>query len=256
MTKTSTILALALLLLATPLRAERVLVFAAASLTDALTALEPAFEAATGHDLVLSFAGSAALARQIRFGAPADLYISAQADWMDLLQAEGRIVEGTRQDLLSNSLVLIAPGPAPADAAPPVLSADTPLATWLGNGRLALALTEAVPAGIYARAALEHLGQWEALAPRVVEADNVRAALALVALGEAALGITYATDARAEPRVHVVATIPPESHPPIRYPIARVAGADRPAARAALDFLTGLEARAVYAAQGFTEPAP
>ncbi len=228
--------------------AERVTVFAAASLTDAMAGIEAGFEAATGHDLVVSLAGSSALARQIQMGAPADVFVSANPGWMDALEADGLIAPGTRRDLLTNSIVLIAADP---DAAPVGIGPGLDLAGLIGEGRLAMALVDAVPAGIYGRAALERLGLWETVAPRVAQADNVRAALAFVATGEAPYGIVYATDAAAEDDVTVIGTFPPDTHPPILYPAAALAGRDTPPVRAFLDYLGGAEAREAFAAQGF-----
>jgi molybdate transport system substrate-binding protein len=243
------LLALLSLCLALPgaARAEQVTVFAAASLATAFDAIAPAFEAATGHRLVAAFAGSSALARQIDRGAPADLFIPASADWMDWLAARGRIDPNRRFDLLGNRLVLVAHGAA----APAALGPAFDLAGRLGDGRLAIAQTDAVPAGIYGRAALQSLGLWDGVADRLAETDNVRAALALVALGAAPLGVVYATDAAAEPRVSVIGTFPADSHPPIVYPAAPVVGADGAAATALLAFLRGPTARAAFAAQGF-----
>lgn len=221
--------------------------FAAASLKAALDEIEPGFEAATGHGLTVSFAGSSALARQIEAGAPADVFVSANPGWMDRLETAGRLQPGTRRDLLRNALVLIAHDPG---AAPLEIGADTDLAARLEGGRLAMALVEAVPAGIYGKAALTHFGLWEDLAPQVAQADNVRAALALVAAGAAPLGIVYATDAQAESRVTVIARFPEGSHPPIIYPAATVEGAD-PAAAALMAYIAGPGARAVFEAQGF-----
>ena len=232
---------------ATPAKAERLTVFAAASLTDAMAAVEAGFEAATGHEVAVSLAGSSALARQIEAGAPADVFISANPGWMDELEAAGRLAPGTRVDLLRNALVLIAHGPG---AAPVEIGPGLDLAARLGEGRLAMALVEAVPAGIYGKAALERLGLWEDVAPRVAQADNVRAALALVATGAAPYGIVYATDARAEDDVTAIGTFPAETHPPILYPAAAIAGAEGPAA-AFLDYLAGPEARAAFEAEGF-----
>lgn len=229
-------------------RAEDVVVFAASSLANALTEIEPGFEASTGHDLVVSLAGSSALARQIRQGAPADVFISANPGWMDALEAEGLVETGTRFDLLTNSLVLIAHDP---DAEPVAVGPDMDLAHVLGDGRLAMALVDAVPAGIYGKAALDNLGQWESVAPHVVQTSNVRAALALVALGEASHGIVYATDARAEDGVTVIGQFPPQSHPPIAYPAAGIAGRTGPAAVALLSYLRGPEARDAFEAAGF-----
>lgn len=241
---------LALLALAAgPLRAETVTVFAAASLGDALAAVAEPWETETGHEVVVSAAASSAVARQIAAGAPADIVISANPQWMDWLEGEGRIEPGTRRDLLANRLVLI--GGAGAEP----VAEGAPLAPQildrLGMGRLAVALTEAVPAGIYARAALEAMGAWDALRPRLAEADNVRAALALVATGAAPLGIVYATDAKAEPRVAVLLVFAEETHPPIRYPAARVAGRGGAAADAFLAYLGTSEARAIFERAGF-----
>jgi molybdate transport system substrate-binding protein len=229
--------------------AERITVFAAASLGTALREVEARFEAATGHDLVVSLAGSSALARQIAAGAPADVFVSASPDWMDALEAEGLIAEGTRFDLIGNRLVLAAHG---TETAPVEIGPGLDLAALLGEGRLAMALVDAVPAGVYGKAALVHFGLWEEVAPRVAQTDNVRAALALVATGEAPFGIVYATDAAAEAGVRVAATFPEESHPPIVYPAAAVAGSET--ATAFLDWLRGAEARSVFEAHGFTGP--
>ncbi|WP_224826155.1 molybdate ABC transporter substrate-binding protein [Cognatishimia sp. MH4019] len=237
----STLFSMALLwLCASAAWAERVTVFAASSLTSVLGEIAAEFETETGHEVTLSVAGSAALARQILSGAPADIFLSANPDWMDAVK--GETVPGTRRELLGNRLVLIAP--APSDPVP--LTADA-LTARLVDGPLAMALFEAVPAGQYGKAALEHLGLWTTLAPKVAQTDNVRAALALVALGEAHLGIVYATDAQADPRVTTVATFDPESHPPIRYPVAALT--DRPVTHAFLDHLTA--SRAIFERHGF-----
>jgi molybdate transport system substrate-binding protein len=225
-----------------------VTVFAAASLTTAMTEIAGRFEADTGHDVTLSLAGSSALARQIRQGAPADVFISANPGWMDAVEEAGLIAPGTRVDLLGNALVLVAADPA---AAPLEIGPRTDLAGRLDGGRLAMALVDAVPAGLYGKAALETLGLWAELAPRVVQADNVRAALALVALGEAPYGIVYATDARAEDDVTVVGRFPPGSHPPVIYPAAGLRGRTGPAAADFLAYLRGPGARAVFEAEGF-----
>ena len=235
-------------LTATAVAAERVTVFAAASLANALAEIEADFEAATGHDAVISLAGSSALARQIQQGAPADIFISANPGWMDALETEGLIAPGTRRDLLTNALVLVA---ADRQAAPVEIGPRLDLAGLLGDGRLAMALVEAVPAGIYGKAALESLGLWKAVAPQVAQADNVRAALALVAAGAAPYGIVYATDATAEPRVARIGTFPAESHPPIVYPVAAIGAQATEAAADFLDYLSGAEARAAFARQGF-----
>ncbi|MBE3639993.1 molybdate ABC transporter substrate-binding protein [Mangrovicoccus algicola] len=241
-------LSLAAVLLAGPAAADTVTVFAAASLKDAMDRIAPAFHEATGHDLAVSLAGSSALARQIEAGAPADVFISANETWMDHLDDAGLIAADTRFDLAGNALVMAGP-----DGAAPVVLDDTLTAT-LGEGKLAMALVDAVPAGIYGKAALSSLGLWDAVAPQVAQADNVRAALALVAMGAAPLGIVYATDAAAEPRVDVVATFPADSHDAILYPAAALAGHEGAAAAAFLDYLQGDEAGAVLTELGFTLP--
>lgn len=229
-------------------QADNVTVFAAASMTTAMDQIGPQFEAATGHDLTVSFAGSSALARQIQQGAPADIFISVNSDWMDLLETEGLIEDGTRFDLLNNSIVLVA-----ADSAvPPVeIGPDMDLAALLGEGKLAMAQVDSVPAGIYGKAALENLGQWPAVKAQVVQTKNVRAALAFVALGEAPYGIVYATDARADKNVTVAGRFPPDTHPPIVYPAAGVAGRTGPAVADFLSYLRGPAARMAFEAEGF-----
>jgi len=228
--------------------AEEITVFAAASMTNAMAEVEERFEAAAGHDVTLSLAGSSALARQIQQGAPADIFISANPGWMDRLEEDGLVEAGTRFDLLHNAIVLIAAG---TEAAPVEIGPDMDLAGHLGDGRLAMALVDAVPAGIYGKAALESLGLWDAVAPKVSQADNVRAALAFVATGEAPYGIVYATDAVAEDNVTVVGTFPAETHPPIVYPAAALAESDSAVNQAFLDFLRSPEARAAFERQGF-----
>jgi len=238
----------AALLPATVAQAESVTVFAAASMTNAMQEIEERFEAASGHELVVSLAGSSALARQIQQGAPADVFISANPGWMDRLESEGLIEEGTRFDLLNNSIVLIAHG---RDAAPVEIGPDMDMAGLLDGGRLAMAMVDAVPAGIYGKASLASLGLWDGIAREVAQADNVRAALALVAAGEAPYGIVYATDAAASDNVTVVATFPADSHPPIVYAAADVEGRDTEAETAFMEFLRGPEARAAFERQGF-----
>jgi molybdate transport system substrate-binding protein len=231
--------------------AAEITVFAAASLKTAFDELVPLYEHASGEDVTVAFAGSSALARQIEAGAPADLFISANVGWMDELEAASLILPESRTDLLGNTLVLVAPdGEAPDLRIGP----DMQLSAALGQGRLAMALVEAVPAGIYGRAALVSLHQWEAVAHRVAQADNVRAALALVATGAAPLGIVYATDAIADPRVSVVGAFPASSHPPIVYPAALLAEGRVEAAGAFLEWLSGPRAGEIFAAAGFTRP--
>ena len=225
-------------------------VFAAASMKTALEAVGGMFEEASGHSVTLSLAGSSALARQIQHGAPADVFVSANRSWMDHLEALGRIDPATRIEVAGNRLALVVPaGDAAAGA-----TVGQALARLESGDRVALALVAAVPAGIYARASLESLGLWRSVEPHVVQADNVRAALKLVAMGEADFGIVYATDARAEDAVRVVALAPRDSHPEIVYPAAAVAGRGSAAARDFLNFLRSGAASRIFAAQGFSPP--
>ncbi|KUJ73317.1 molybdenum ABC transporter substrate-binding protein [Ruegeria marisrubri] len=242
----------ALAALTAPARAvaEEVLVFAAASLETALELAAEEFEADTGHEVTASYAGSSVLARQIQAGAPADLFLSANQEWMDVLEAAGLVAAETRVDLLGNSLVLIGRS---GGGAPVVISPGFDLAERLEGGALAMALVDAVPAGIYGKAALRKFGLWEQVAGSVAQAVNVRAALALVSSGAAPLGIVYASDAMADDRVQVIARFPGDSHAPIVYPAAATVTADD----AALDFLSFLQgdaARRIFVEQGFTLP--
>lgn len=229
--------------------AERLLVFAAASLKNAVEDISAAWEAETGVNAVASFAGSSALARQIQQGAPADIFISANPEWMDTLERDGLIAASSRFDVAGNSLALIAHGGAVAPAA---LAPGFDLKARLGDGRIAMALVDAVPAGIYGKAALTWLGAWEGVKSKVAQTDNVRTALAFVAAGEAALGVVYLTDAAASDAVNVIGVFPPEAHPPIVYPAAKIQDSRSSAADGFLDFLRGDRARAILARHGFT----
>ena len=225
-------------------------VFAAASLKEALDAAAAAWSRQGHPRPVISYAASSALARQIDQGAPADLFVSADEDWMAWLDARGLLRAGTRTRLLGNRLVLVAPAGAPGPL--PRIAPGFPLAAALGDrGRLAVADVAAVPAGRYAKAALESLGVWTSVASRIAQTENVRVALTLVARGEAPLGIVYATDARAEPRVRVVDTFPAGSHPTIVYPVAITAGARSARAGAFLDFLRSPAGLGVFESFGF-----
>lgn len=241
----------ALVILAAPLRAtaDEVTVFAAASLTNALNRVAEAWTVETGHVAVLSYAGSSALANQIQQGAPADIFISASVDWMDAIEASGDLRAGTRRDILGNTLVLIAHG----TGAPPVtIDESLDLAGMLGDERLAMALVDSVPAGIYGKAALTALGLWEQVEPLVAQSDNVRAALAFVAQNEAPLGIVYATDAAVEDNVTIIGTFPAGSHEPITYPAGITAQSTSPVAETFLAYLTSDDARAIWQEYGFT----
>jgi molybdate transport system substrate-binding protein len=236
----------AFLLWAGPAQAQdRVLVFAAASLRNAL---DEAARDYPGPAPAISYAGSSSLAKQIERGAPASVFISADRNWMDYLERRGLLEPGTRHDLLGNRLVLIAPRVSTLKLE---IVPGMPLARALAGGRLALGDPYHVPAGMYARAALESLGIWDAVRLQLAATENVRIALALVARGEAPLGIVYQTDARAEPGVRVVGRFPASLHPPIVYPIALLKGAV-PAARSFEAYLRGAQARAIFGKHGFS----
>jgi molybdate transport system substrate-binding protein len=197
-------------------------VFAAASLREALDAAVKPYEAASGNKVAVSYAGSNALARQIEAGAPASLFISADTGWVDELEKRGMVEPGTRRDLVTNDLVLVAPAASRIELH---VAPGFDLAAALAGGRRALAHPDAVPAGRYAKASLQRLGAWDAVRTRLAPAENVRAALALVARGEAPLGIVYRTDALAEKGVRIVDAIPAGTHPPIVYPLVVIKGA-------------------------------
>jgi molybdate transport system substrate-binding protein len=234
--------------------AEAVTVFAAASLKNALDEVAAAYTAETGKIVLISYAASNALAKQIEAAAPADIFFSADLAWMDYLDERNLIRKDTRQTLLGNEIVLVAPADSSATIA---LGPAADVAALLGSdGRLAMANVDSVPAGKYGKAALEKLGIWPSVADRVVQADNVRAALAFVAAGEAPLGIVYQTDANSEAKVKVIATFPADSHPPIVYPVAMTAASSNPDARAFFDFMRSDKAKPAYEKQGFTIVAP
>jgi molybdate transport system substrate-binding protein len=231
-----------------PAKAADITVFAAASLKNALDDAAKLYQAKTGEKVVVSYAGSSALAKQIESGAPADIFFSADLDWMDYLQEKNLIDVASRHTLLGNTLVLIAPKDSTVSL---TIDKNFPLLQALGSdGKLAMASVDSVPAGKYGKAALTSLGVWDQVAPRVAQAENVRAALAFVARKEAPLGIVYGTDAKSEPAVRVVGVFPADSHPKILYPVALTASA-KPEARAFLEFLLSSEAAPAFEAQGF-----
>jgi molybdate transport system substrate-binding protein len=243
-------LALAGLLLAvgtSAARAADITVFAAASLSGALNDAGASWHQKTGHTANFSFAASSNLAKQIEASAYADIFISADTDWMDYLDKKGLIATGTRVDLLGNHLVLIAPSGLKIALR---IAPHFALAAALGNGRLSVADPGSVPAGKYAKAALIALGVWNDVADHLAPAENVRVALSYVARGETPLGIVYATDARAEPKVRVVDTFPDDTHPRIVYPAALTRDA-KPLATDFLAFLRGSAARAIFEKDGF-----
>jgi len=225
------------------------LVFAAASLTQALGELSAAWEKSTGTTVRLSFAASSVLARQIEAGSGADVFVSADQEWMDYLQRRHLLNQASRRDLVGNRLVLIAPADSQLQLR---ISPGFKLAAALGNGRLATGDPDTVPVGRYARSALMSLGVWSDVADRLVRADNVRSALLFVARGEVPLGIVYGTDALADAQVRIVDTFPENAHAPITYPAAATETA-RPPAMAYLQFLGGAEARVTWKRFGFQE---
>jgi molybdate transport system substrate-binding protein len=222
------------------------LVFGAASLKNALDAVDSGYK---GARVKASYAASSALAKQIEAGAPADIFISADLAWMNYLEGKHLIRPETRRNLLGNALVLVAPAGSTAAIA---IKPGFPLARLLGQGRLAVADTDAVPAGRYAKAALQKLGVWDSVKDRLAPAENVRAALLLVARGEVPFGIVYRTDAAVTPRVRIAGTFPADSHPPIVYPVAVTAASKAPEAAAAyVAYLKSAAARAIFAKAGF-----
>lgn len=240
-----------LLVALTPLRAsaEEVVVFAAASLTNALNEIAGAWNTETGNTATISYAGSSALARQIQEGAPADVFISADVKWIEELSGSGDLVDGSRRDILGNTLVLIAHGD---DAEAVTIDENLDLPAMLDGGRLSMALVDSVPAGVYGKAALTSLGLWEKVEPLVAQSDNVRAALSFVAQGEAPLGIVYATDAAVEDNVSVIGTFPAGSHEPIVYPVAITKQSDSPVTQEFVDYLTSDGARETWSRFGFS----
>jgi molybdate transport system substrate-binding protein len=228
---------------------ETVTVFAAASLKNALDEVNAAFNTRSSAKIVVSYAASSALMKQIEQGAPADVFISADLEWMDYGAQKKLIKDDTRVNLLGNKLVLIAP--KDSKLADVTIGSGFDLAKLAGDGRIATGDVRAVPVGRYAKAALEKLGAWNAVAPKLAMAENVRAALALVGRGEAPLGIVYETDAKVEPNVTIVGVFPDYSYPPIVYPIALTETA-KPAALPYLSFLRSQAAKTIFEKYGFS----
>ena len=230
-----------------------VTVFAAASLKNALDDINAAWTAEAGKEATISYAASSALAKQIEEAAPAEVFISADVAWMDYLAERGLVKKGTVVELLGNRLVLVAPADSDVELA---IGKDFDLLGALGDGRLAMGQVDSVPAGKYAKEALTSLGIWDQVSGRLAQAENVRAAQALVAAGEAPFGIVYATDANAEADVRVVAKFPEDSHSPIIYPAAVTAEASSADAGAFMEFLRTETAEELFEKQGFTVLAP
>lgn len=233
---------------ASPESVRPLMVFAAASLQTALTAIGPRWQMETGRRVTFSYAASSALARQIEQGAPADLFASADLEWMDWLDQRRLIRSDTRRGLLGNRLVLITPREHVTELR---IGQGFPLAAAIGSSRLATGNPQSVPVGRYARQALTSLGVWDAIAPRIAGTDNVRIALALVARGEALFGIVYETDTRTEPRVRIVDAFPEASHAPIVYPFALTAGTTHPDAAGFLAYLASPASLRIFEAEGF-----
>jgi molybdate transport system substrate-binding protein len=223
-------------------------VFAAASMKNALDEADAAFAKASGIKVVASYAASSALMKQIEQGAPADVFLSADVDWMDYGAQRNLIKTDTRLNLLGNKLVLIAPKDSKIDSVS--ITPGFGLAALAGDGRIAVGDVRAVPAGLYAKAALEKLGVWATVESKMAMAENVRAALVLVARGEAPLGIVYETDAKIDPGVKIVGVFPEDSHPPIIYPVALTKDA-KPDATQYLAFLSTRAAKAIFEHYGF-----
>jgi molybdate transport system substrate-binding protein len=232
-----------------PASAQELLVFGAASLQDALDAVIEGYQAQGGGKVTASYGSSSTLARQIEQGAPADIFLSANPEWMDYLEERGLLRADSRADLLGNALVLV----APLDSATTVeIAPGFDLLGALDGGLLAMGDPDHVPAGIYGRAALESLGVWQAVEPHVARADNVRAALALVGRGEAPLGVVYRSDALADDSIKVVGDFREDSHPPIIYPIAIVADSTHTDAATFFELLKSEEAARIFERFGFT----
>jgi molybdate transport system substrate-binding protein len=226
-----------------------VIVFSAASLKNALDAINAQWQKETGKKAAISYGASSALAKQIEQAAPAQMFISADLDWMNYVAQKNLIKPETRSNLLGNRIVLI----AHKDKAQPVdIKPGFDLAKALGDARLSMANVDSVPAGKYGKAALEKLGVWASVSGKIAQAENVRAALLFVSRGEAPLGIVYQTDAAADPNVKIIGTFPEDTHPPIIYPIALTANATHPDAPALLDYIKSAKARPLFEAQGFT----
>jgi len=231
--------------------ADNITVFAAASLKEALDAVVHAYEANGKDHVTISYSGSNALGRQIENGAPADIFISADEDWIDYVVQRNLALAGSRTNLLANDLVLIAPAASKVQLK---LAPGVNIAAALGNGRIALANPDAVPAGKYAKAAFTALGAWSAIEGKVAATDNVRAALALVSRGEVPLGVVYRTDAIVDKGVRIVDTFPAGTHPPVVYPMVRLKRGTSSSVTALLTYLASPEALITFKQFGFRAP--
>ena len=228
--------------------ADKITVFAASSLKNALDAVNASWKADSSKEAIISYAASPALAKQVEGGAPADVFISADLNWMKYLTDRNLVAPGTEVKLLGNQIVLVVRTDSTAETR---IEKDFKLAELIGDSKLAMGNVESVPAGKYGKAALESLGVWSSVEGKVAQAENVRAALKLVSTGEAAAGIVYATDAKADDTVKVVGTFPEDSHPPIVYPAAVIAASKNPDAAEFMKYLQSDKAKAIFAGQGF-----
>lgn len=235
--------------LAAQAQAEDVVVFAAASLTNALNDIAANFTAKTGNKIIPSYAASSALAKQVEQGAVAQVFASADLKWVDYLQDKKLINPDTRFHLLGNTLVMIAPSDSKLDKLD--ITPKTDIAKLAGNGKIATGNPDSVPVGLYFKQAMEKAGQWKDVEPKIARADSVRAALALVERGEVPFGIVYETDAAVSKKVKIVGSFPGTMHDPIIYPFALIAGQEKPAAKAFLEYLKSNEAKGVFARYGF-----
>lgn len=243
------LIGIACLWIALPARADQVLIFAAASTTDAVEEIIASYRDVTGATVVASYAASSALARQIENGAPAHLFLSASPVWTDYLETRELLVAGSRRDRLSNRLALVAPSDSVVEIS---MTDEIPFPDLLGDGYLAMADPAHVPAGLYGKEALESLGAWPAVSSQIVRGNNVRATLALVERGEVPLGIVYQTDAQASERCRIVSLFPETTHAPIQYPLALVADQDTPEAQAFYTHLLSPTAASIFERHGFT----
>jgi molybdate transport system substrate-binding protein len=252
MAKRLIVLASLLFVLAQPAMAQQtaITVFAAASLKNAFDDVDAAFTKTGGAKITASYEASSALAKQIEAGAPADVFISADLRWMDYVAEHKLIKPDTRVNLLGNKLVLIAPKDSKLDHV--AIARGFDIAKLAGNGRIAVADVKAVPAGLYAKAALTKLGAWTAAEPKLAQAENVRATLAFVARGETPLGIVYETDARIEPKVKIVGVFPDGSYPPVTYPVAATASTTKTDVSKYLAFLRSRQAKDIFEKYGFS----
>lgn len=241
--------ALVLGLSAATVRAEEVVVFAAASLTNALNEVGAAFAAQTGHTMKPSYAASSALAKQVEQGAPAHVFASADLKWMDYMAEKKLVDPDTRFNLLGNTLVLVAPTDSPTSKVE--IAPKTDIAALVGTGHVATGNPDSVPVGLYFKQAMQRSGQWEAVRPKIASTDSVRAALAFVERGEVPYGVVYATDSAVSKKVKVVGVFPDTMHDPIVYPFALVAGKESPAAKALLDYIRSPAAKGVFVKHGF-----